>query len=64
MIYEHGLKCWNGPERSARVVIECGIENQLVKVSEPEKCEYLIRMTSPVVCTAPQGMRVKEKDEL
>ena len=64
MVYEHGLRCWNGPERSATIDLECGAENEIVKVTEPSKCEYLIKMRSPAVCTSPQGKRIADKDEL
>lgn len=48
--YENGAKCWNGPVRRAVVKIECGDEHELLGVSEPEKCEYLFRMRSPLGC--------------
>jgi protein kinase C substrate 80K-H len=64
MIYDHGLRCWNGPERSARVELECGAENQVLKVSEPSKCEYIIKMKSPAVCTNPKHGKIREKEEL
>ncbi|CAH7671577.1 glycosyl hydrolases family 31-domain-containing protein [Phakopsora pachyrhizi] len=49
-LYLNGDKCWNGPERSARVDIKCGEKNSLYSVMEPEKCEYRFKMTSPAVC--------------
>ncbi|KNZ43807.1 hypothetical protein VP01_984g6 [Puccinia sorghi] len=63
-VYTDGAKCWvsNGPERSLNVShkntgsvyikleMRCGTKNQLYSVMEPEKCEYLIRMSSPAVC--------------
>lgn len=64
MIYEHGLRCWNGPERSAKVELECGAENEVIKVSEPSKCEYVIKMKSPAACTNPAHGKITEKDEL
>jgi len=51
--YEHGQSCWNGPERSAFVAIECGEELELVEVSEPAKCEYHFRLKSPANCKNP-----------
>uniref|UniRef100_A0A183HDF4 PRKCSH_1 domain-containing protein n=1 Tax=Onchocerca flexuosa TaxID=387005 RepID=A0A183HDF4_9BILA len=51
--YEHGTPCWNGPDRSTKVVIECGEETQLVEVSEPSKCEYLFILRSPAACPDP-----------
>lgn len=52
--YTHGTKCWNGPERSVQATFECGKENELLEVSEVEKCEYLYRLKSPAVCPLPQ----------
>ncbi|KAL1924034.1 uncharacterized protein VTP21DRAFT_7069 [Calcarisporiella thermophila] len=49
-LYEHGTRCWNGPERSVKVSIECGKENKITSVTEPEKCEYFIKMMSPAAC--------------
>jgi protein kinase C substrate 80K-H len=63
MVFENGLRCWNGPERSARVDLECGAENEVIKVTEPSKCEYEIKMKSPAVCAKPQKKSV-EKEEL
>jgi len=48
--YTHGAKCWNGPERSITVEFICGIDNSLLVVSEPEKCEYKVTGTTPALC--------------
>jgi len=53
-IYDKGQSCWNGPTRSAKVSITCGIENRLVGVSEPSRCEYLFEFTSPAACQKPE----------
>ncbi|KAK6456371.1 glucosidase II beta subunit-like-domain-containing protein [Scheffersomyces xylosifermentans] len=50
LIYKHGAKCWNGPSRSADVELICGPQNKLLTVSEPEKCEYLFELITPIVC--------------
>ncbi|KAG9293221.1 hypothetical protein G9A89_010592 [Geosiphon pyriformis] len=49
-IYENGQRCWNGPERSLKVIFECGLENKITSVTEPEKCEYMMKMNTPAVC--------------
>ncbi|KAG0237465.1 hypothetical protein BGX31_003590 [Mortierella sp. GBA43] len=49
-LYTGGTRCWNGPDRSVRLEMSCGIENKLVSVSEPAKCEYLYKMETPAVC--------------
>ncbi|GEQ70357.1 hypothetical protein JCM33374_g4033 [Metschnikowia sp. JCM 33374] len=50
MFYAHGSKCWNGPQRSARVDMVCGPAHDLISVSEPEKCQYRFLMSSPLAC--------------
>ena len=57
------MKCWNGPERSAKVRLECGAANEITKVLEPAKCEYEIKMKSPAVCEKPAKVTA-EKEEL
>jgi len=54
MKYEHGQGCWNGPNRSAKVVLSCGVEDKLTSVSEPSRCEYDFRITTPAVCDKPE----------
>ncbi|KAI8876619.1 hypothetical protein K501DRAFT_288806 [Backusella circina FSU 941] len=55
-----GTRCWNGPERSVKASIECGKENEIIEVSEPEKCEYHYRMKSPAVCETIEDPVLRE----
>ncbi|KRY77745.1 Glucosidase 2 subunit beta [Trichinella pseudospiralis] len=56
-IYENGMSCWNGPTRSATVIIQCGIENSLLSSSEPSICEYVLTFQSPAACdTLPEHL--------
>lgn len=50
LVYKNGAKCWNGPSRSAVVELICGPHNKLLTVSEPEKCEYLFELVTPIIC--------------
>ncbi|BEJ14197.1 hypothetical protein CspHIS471_0313710 [Cutaneotrichosporon sp. HIS471] len=50
MAFRNGAKCWNGPMRSVNVELECGKENALLVITEPEKCEYNFKATSPALC--------------
>lgn len=50
LYYENGSKCWNGPHRSAVVELVCGLKSRIISISEPEKCEYLIQLASPIAC--------------
>ena len=51
MVYEDGEKCWNGPSRSATITIVCGLEDQLLSASEPNRCEYALDFSTPAVCS-------------
>ncbi|CAO1617270.1 unnamed protein product [Sympodiomycopsis kandeliae] len=48
--YVNGQRCWNGPDRSTIVDVECGTENALLDVFEAEKCIYSMKVTTPAVC--------------
>ena len=65
MRYENGQGCWNGPSRSTKVILACGPEEEVWKVSETEKCVYEIHQGSAAVCDTP-GVKKKDatKDEL
>jgi protein kinase C substrate 80K-H len=46
-----GTKCWNGPQRSAEVIVTCGgLETKLLTADEPETCRYVFTMESPIGC--------------
>ena len=49
MIFNDGKWCMD-KNRKAIVLIECGVENEITRVSEPERCEYEIRFRCPAAC--------------
>uniref|UniRef100_A0A8R1I128 Glucosidase 2 subunit beta n=2 Tax=Caenorhabditis japonica TaxID=281687 RepID=A0A8R1I128_CAEJA len=51
--YGDGQQCWNGPKRSTDITIQCGVENELVEVTEPAKCEYEFTFRTPLACPDP-----------
>ncbi|KPI35429.1 Glucosidase 2 subunit beta [Cyphellophora attinorum] len=52
MKYENGQHCWNGPNRSTRVVLACAKEDEIWKISESEKCVYRMEVGTAAVCHA------------
>lgn len=51
---------------SLQVDLSCGTTNALLSVIEPEKCEYLFKVTTPAVCypTREEVGGERPKDEL
>ncbi|CAG7921039.1 unnamed protein product [Penicillium olsonii] len=65
--YTRGQSCWNGPNRSTKVILECGEENRILKTAEEEKCVYAMLVTSPAVCAGGEeagNSAPRSKDEL
>jgi protein kinase C substrate 80K-H len=56
MVFEGGQHCWNGPNRSTRVVLACAEEGEVWKVSESEKCVYRMEVGTPAVCGYTSGI--------
>ncbi|KAG0361515.1 hypothetical protein BG005_008105 [Podila minutissima] len=61
-LYTGGLKCWNGPDRSVKVVMSCGAQNEIIAVSEPNKCEYLFKFRTPAACRLLDGSESTEEN--
>jgi hypothetical protein len=52
MQFSNGAYCWNGPNRSMKLLFECGDTEAILSVDEPEKCTYTARFTTPAACDA------------
>ncbi len=52
MHFENGLSCWNGPQRSTVVHLVCGLDNKVVSVAEPNKCEVILKFDFIVSSTS------------
>ncbi|XP_022181844.1 glucosidase 2 subunit beta-like [Myzus persicae] len=50
MLYDRGQHCWNGPQRSTHVRLNCGLEPALLSATEPNRCEYAMDFVVPAVC--------------
>lgn len=55
MQFKNGLKCWGGPDREVDVSLECGMDEVVLKVDEPERCKYTMVMTTPAACSAEEA---------
>ena len=62
MRYDNGASCWGVTyPRNCEVVVQCGNENKVLKVEEPNKCEYRLQFTTPAACS-PARLAALEKE--
>ena len=70
MKYENGQHCWNGPNRSTKVILACAEKDEIWRISESEKCVYRMEVGTPAVCQSTRdgnrasGEQEARKDEL
>ncbi|KAK9224286.1 hypothetical protein WN943_009319 [Citrus x changshan-huyou] len=65
MLFSNGDKCWNGPDRSMKVRLRCGLKNEVTDVDEPSRCEYVALLSTPAVCSEEKLQELQHKlDEL
>jgi Glucosidase II beta subunit-like protein len=50
MVFEQGDLCPGGPHRSVKVFMECGQEEKILHIEEPQRCVYSIGLSTPTVC--------------
>ncbi|PIN02914.1 Protein kinase C substrate, 80 KD protein, heavy chain [Handroanthus impetiginosus] len=63
MQFLNGDKCWNGPDRSLKVKLRCGLKNELADVDEPSRCEYMALLSTPAVCLDSKLKELQDKLE-
>lgn len=48
--FTNGATCWQGPARKLQVEFQCGVEAEILDVSEPSRCVYAAVATHPGAC--------------
>ncbi|CAK9314066.1 unnamed protein product [Citrullus colocynthis] len=61
MIFSSGDTCWNGPDRSLKVKLRCGLKNDITDVDEPSRCEYVALLSTPAACVEEKLQELKHK---
>ncbi|XP_022995745.1 glucosidase 2 subunit beta [Cucurbita maxima] len=64
MIFSSGDHCWNGPDRSLKVKLRCGLKNDITDVDEPSRCEYTALLSTPAACVEEKLQELKNKLEM
>ncbi|XP_008221020.1 PREDICTED: glucosidase 2 subunit beta [Prunus mume] len=64
MVFANGDKCWNGPDRSLKVRLKCGLKNEVADVDEPSRCEYVALLSTPALCLEEKLKELQHKLEL
>ncbi|KAK1429043.1 hypothetical protein QVD17_11242 [Tagetes erecta] len=62
MLFSNGDNCWNGPDRSLKVRLRCGLKIEVADIDEPSRCEYAATLTTPALCL--EGKLKELEDEL
>jgi hypothetical protein len=63
MHYTGGSSCWNGPTRTLKVALQCGLDEFVVSVQEPSKCVYEMEFQTPLACSAEEVAAAKRELE-
>ncbi|XP_010536811.1 PREDICTED: glucosidase 2 subunit beta-like [Tarenaya hassleriana] len=63
MAFSNGDTCWNGPDRSLKVKLRCGLKNELMDVDEPSRCEYAAVLSTPARCLEEKLKELQQKLE-
>lgn len=61
MLFSNGENCWNGPDRSLKVRLRCGLKVELSDIDEPSRCEYEALLTTPALCLEQKLKELKNE---
>lgn len=64
MVFSNGENCWNGPDRSMKVKLRCGLKNEITDVDEPSRCDYVAVLSTPAVCLEDKLKELQHKLDL
>ncbi|XWS52375.1 hypothetical protein CRYUN_Cryun11dG0064200 [Craigia yunnanensis] len=64
MVFSNGDRCWNGPDRSMKVKLRCGLKNEITDVDEPSRCEYVALLSTPALCLEDKLKELQHKLDL
>ncbi|XVF19148.1 hypothetical protein REPUB_Repub11eG0084100 [Reevesia pubescens] len=64
MVFSNGERCWNGPDRSMKLKLRCGLKNEITDVDEPSRCEYVALLSSPALCLEDKLKELQHKLDL
>ncbi|KAK7251950.1 hypothetical protein RIF29_35579 [Crotalaria pallida] len=64
LVFSNGDKCWNGPDRSIKVKLRCGLKNEVTDVDEPSRCEYVAILSTPALCKEEKLKELQQKLEM
>ncbi|CAI9768670.1 unnamed protein product [Fraxinus pennsylvanica] len=63
MLFSNGDHCWNGPNRSLKVKMRCGLKNEVTDIGEPSRCEYVALLSTPAMCVEDKLKELEVKLE-
>ncbi|XWS73395.1 hypothetical protein CRYUN_Cryun02cG0124500 [Craigia yunnanensis] len=64
MVFSNGDRCWNGPDRSMKLKLRCGLKNEITDVDEPSRCEYVALLSTPALCLEDKLKELQHKLDL
>lgn len=61
MEFSNGDRCWNGPDRSLKIRLRCGLKNEFDDVDEPSRCEYVASLLTPAFCREERLQELRKR---
>ena len=61
--FENGQRCWQGMDRKAVVLANCGVTSAITLVEEPSTCFYSIQFDTPIACSLSSASVLRQEIE-